>query len=560
MEKRRVIFHSGVIAVLVVTVLAAYANVLDGQFVFDDSRIYNNPNLRITSLDWASLRQVVLKSEPVTRPVANLSFALNYYLHGDALPGFHLFNVLVHLLTGVLLYGLVLDTLPLLPGLQSYRPAEPGGNTPYPWLAFLAVWLWLLHPLQTQAVSYVVQRMSSLAAMFYLLSLWLYVRGRLRHDRASMLFYAGSVVAGLFALGSKESSVTLPFFILLYEWYFLQNLRPDWLRRHLPAVALAAGVAILLGFFYLGGDPVARILAGYDGRDFSLAQRLLTEARVLFFYLGLILFPAPGRLNLDHDFIVSTSLLQPVTTLLAVAALAGMVWLACRSARQHRLFSFALIWFLGNLLVESSVIALELVFEHRLYLPSMLLFAAAVTEIGRRLPPRWLRAGVATAVALAMLLGFWTFERNKVWHDRISLWSDCAQKSPAKARPKNNLGVALKRAGRLPEAAEQFWAVIAIDPTFTEAYNNLANIMVDVGRGDEALRLYGKALELSPGNPAIHDNIGRLLLERRNYGRAMMHFAEVVRLQPDFPEAQANLLFAQRMWRQGASPLTAQDH
>ena len=552
MEARKGGFHIWVMAVLAVTVLAVYANTLNGQFVFDDSRIYNNPSLRVTALDWASLQQVVLKSAPATRPVANLSFALNYYLHGYAVPGYHLVNVLIHLLTGVFLYWLLVDTMPLLPDRQSAWAAYPGGRGPYEWLAFFAAWLWSLHPVQTQAVAYVVQRMSSLAAMFFILSLWLYVRGRLRNDRGrSMVFFAGSLLAGLLAIGCKESSATLPFFILLYEWYFLQDARPEWLRRNLPAVAMAAGIVLLLGLCYLGGDPLARILEGYGGRDFSLAQRLLTEARVVFFYLGLLLFPAPGRLNLDHDFPLSTSLVQPVTTLFAVAALVGMVWLACRTAKNHRLFSFAIIWFLGNLIIESSVVALELVFEHRLYLPSMLLFVVVVAEVGRRLPPRRLQLGVVAGVGLAVALGFWTFERNKVWHDRISLWSDCAAKSPGLARPRNNLGVALKKEGRLQEAGEQFQAVIALDPTFVEAYNNLGNIMVDVGRGNEALALYGKALALAPGNPVIHNNIGRLMIERRNYGRAMMHFAEALRLQPDFEEARTNLLFARQLWLAG---------
>lgn len=552
LAKKAILFHLCSVLVLASAVLAVYGNTLHGQFVFDDSRIYNNSHLRISSLDWGALQEVILKSEPATRPVANLSFALNYYLHGYAVQGYHLVNILVHLCTGLLLYWLVLLTVPLLPARQGW--AERDRGQPYGWLAFFAALLWLLHPVQSQSVSYLVQRMNSLAALFYLLSLVLYVKGRLQPaaGRRRLLFAAG-LLAGLLALGSKETSATLPLFILLYEWYFLQDLQKEWLRRNLPLVAGVAVVLALLGLFFLGSGPLASILAGYDSREFTLPQRLLTEMRVLFFYLGLLLFPAPGRLNLDHDFSVSTSLLQPMTTLLAAIGLVGILVLAWRSARRQRLLSFAICWFLGNLLIESSFIPLELVFEHRLYLPSMLLFVAVVVEVGRLLPPRFLKAGFCLGIVLALLLGFWTMERNRVWHDRISLWSDCAAKSPAKARPKNNLGVALKKGGRLQEAAEQFRAVIAIDPKFIEAYNNLANIMVTLGRVDEALTLYYKALDIDAGQPVIYNNIGRLMMERRKYGRAMMYFSEALRLRPDYPEARANLQAAQWLWRKNSA-------
>ncbi len=549
MVKKGIIFHLCSVAVLALAVMAVYANSLNGQFVFDDSRIYNNVHLRITSLDWASLQQVVLKSEPATRPVANLSFALNYYLHGYEVQGYHLLNLLIHLLTGILLYWLVLVTLPLLPPRQGW-PENGNKQQSYGWLAFFAALLWLLNPVQTQSVSYVVQRMNSLAAMFYLLSLLLYIKGRLQaHRPKSMFLFAASLLAGLLALASKETSATLPLFIFLYEWYFLQDLKLAWLRRNLPLVAGVAVVLALLGLFFLGGKPLTNILAGYGGREFTLPQRLLTELRVVFFYLGLLLLPSPGRLNLDHDFLVSTSLVQPLTTLFAAMGLLALLGLACWSARRHRLLSFAILWFLGNLLIESSLLGLELVFEHRLYLPSMLLFVVVVFELSHLLQPRFLKAGICLGVALVMFSGFWTFERNKIWHDRISLWSDCAAKSPAKARPKNNLGVALKKAGRLQEAAQQFKGVIALDPKFIEAYNNLANIMVTLGHRDEALALYYQALDIDRHRPVIHNNIGRLMMDRQRYDRALMHFSEALRLRPDFQEARTNLLSAQWLWR-----------
>ena len=537
------------VLLLAAAVFAAYANSLDGKFIFDDSRIYNNQHIRITSLDWDSLSQAALASKPVTRPVANLSFALNYYLHGYNVRGYHLVNVCIHLLTGLLLYLLLVATMQT-PALRNLDERAGGERLPYEWLAFFAALLWLVHPLQTQSVSYTVQRMNSMAAMFYLASLLCYVRARLHSQRVrKVLLLAASVGCGLLALGSKETSATLPIFIFLYEWYFIQDLDMGWLKRRLPVLALVAGLFAGAAILFLGSQPLDSILGSYGGRSFTLPQRLFTEMRVVFLYLSLLAFPHPSRLTLDHDLLLSTSMVQPVSTLLAAAGLVGMVGAAVWAARRHRLLSFAILWFLGNLLIESSVIALEIVFEHRLYLPTMFLFFVAVVGAYRLLQPRFIKVGVVVGVVLALLLGFWTFERNKAWHDPISLWSDCVAKAPNKARPKNNLGVALKKAGYLREAAEQYQAVIALDPKFIEAYVNLGNIYQAEGRLDEALAEYYKAMDLNGGYAVIHMYIGEIMLDQGKYSRATMYFSEAVRLQPDNVEARSSLQYAQWMWR-----------
>lgn len=539
-----------IIAILLLALAAgvAYANSLDGLFIFDDSRIYYNTHIRITSLDWHSLSTAVLKSEPTTRPVANLSFALNYYLHGYRVWGYHLVNLLIHLTTGCFLYLLIVTTL-ATPGLQRYRDhchADPHSLAPE-WLAFFAALLWLVHPVQTQSVSYVVQRMNSMAAMFYIISIFLYVRYRQQAAERwkPWLLFGGSLMAGAFAIGSKEIAVTLPVFILLYEWYFLENLDRKWLRNRALPVALAVALIMLLGLFLLDGHPVESILNSYQGRTFTFLQRQFTELRILFFYLGLLALPLPSRLSLDHDFPVSTSLLQPPTTLAALVGLLLLVALALWSARRQRLLSFAILWFLGNLVIESSLVALELVFEHRLYLPSMMLFVVAVIGLDRRLHSRLWKT--VLLVGLAALLCFWTIERNRAWHDPMSLWSDAVAKAPNKARAHNNLGVALRESGRLQEAAERYREVIRLDPRFIEAYNNLANVYLDLGRREEALSYYYQALKLNPEHPVIHNNIGRVLLEDHRYDLAVPHFAEAVRIIPNYAEAKANLLHARLM-------------
>lgn len=528
------------VVVLAVLVFLVYSSNLDGAFIFDDSRIENNPALHITELTFDSLARAALESLPKTRPVAHVSFALNYYFHGFETRGYHLVNICIHVLASVVLFLFLKTTLNLLP---ERRKCGPGT-----WLAFGAALVWAVHPLQTQSVTYIIQRMNSMATLFYILALYLYARGRLAREGGVKCFLFGAaILASLLALGSKETAATLPFVVFLYEWYFFRDLSPAWLTRQVIPAALLLAAITLLAVLYLGLSPVNSVIGSYSGRSFTLAQRLLTEPRVVLFYLSLLLFPHPGRLNLDHHVTVSTGLFSPPSTFFSALALLLLLAAAIGGARRWRLVSFAILWYLGNLVIESSFIGLELIFEHRNYLPSMLLILGALIILRDAIPGD--RAKIALLTVVVLVFSFWTYERNRVWRDRISLWSDAAAKSPAKARPHSNLGVALKKAGRLEEAIFHFTETIRLDPEFYEAYNNLANSYILLGRHEEAIANYKKALAIKPMHPVLHRSLANALYDTWQLEEALLHYRETVRLNPRDLAARRDLASVERLLR-----------
>lgn len=520
-------------AILVIVTCLAYAGSLDGEFIFDDSIFYNSPYVRLDTLSLDRLADVVTRMQPGNRPVANLTLALNYFVHGFEVRGYHLVNLAIHLAAGLVLYLFIKTTLSL-PVLRNRYGAAADR------LAFAAALLWMVHPLQTQAVSYVVQRMTSLAALFYVGAMLLYVLGRTAAgpDRR-FLCLAGAVLAAMLALGSKEIAVTLPVFILLYEWFFFRDLRLDWLAGHKHWVAGAALAVLLIALYFLGTEPLARITAGYDLRPFTMSERVLTEFRVLFFYVSLLLFPHPSRLSLEHDFPVSTSLLEPWTTLPAILAFAAALALAAFIARRHRLAAFGILWFLGNHLLEGSILSLELVFEHRNYLPSMMPVLLMVIAVHRAVSSPAARIGVLCLTAA--LFAYWTWQRNFVWQDRITFWSDCMHKAPNAARPHNNLAVALRRKGLLDEAIFHYKETIRLDPGFVEAYYNLGNTMMLAGRKNEALTYYRHAVRLNPGHPQLRLGLANALFDTYRLPEAKKEYLEVLRLDPGNVAARGNL-------------------
>ncbi len=518
-----------------------YSNSLGGPFVFDDiPNIVDNALIRIDRLDGVQLKRAAA-GRLSTRPVANVSFALNYYLHGYAVFGYHLVNIAIHATNGALLYFLLLQTLLQIHANGGSRKGVRDLKT----VPLLGALIWVVNPAQTQAVSYVVQRMTLLAATFYLAAMICFVYARQAETRKSkILWFAACMICTFLGVGSKEIVATLPFALILYEGFFFRDLDRQWMRR-LALLGVVAIVGVFVGvWLYSGNGPAAMaqwIQDGYETRPFTLTERLLTQTRVLVFYLSLIVFPHPSRLNLDHDVMISTALLAPPTTLASLLLIIALVMLAVVRARKNRLASFAVFWFFGNLVVESSVIPLELVFEHRFYLPSMIIYAALADVVVRVWRPAW-----QPTVALILLVGLfsvWTYQRNFVWADNLRLMSDCVEKSPQKARPHYGLAQALDRRGRLDDAMYHYRRAFAIDSSDVRAQNALGSVLARKGRFAEAVAAYEKVLQIDPSYVGAYYNLGRVAWSDGRSEDAAAYFRKALQIQPHMAEAMVQLIW-----------------
>ncbi|MCK5420468.1 MAG: tetratricopeptide repeat protein, partial [Desulfobacterales bacterium] len=249
-------------------------------------------------------------------------------------------------------------------------------------------------------------------------------------------------------------------------------------------------------------------------------------------------------LNLDHEFMISNSLIDPVTTLFSLAAIAGAVGAAIYFAKKAPLISFCILWFFGNLVIESSVIGLEIIFEHRTYLPSLMLIFMLVSLAFKYMKPRQLCIPV---LCILLAVGtLWTYQRNRVWGDAITLWQDCVTKSPNKARPYNNLGVALAYAGQSDAAIDNYYAALKINPDYGNAHYNLGSILARKGHLKSGIAHMTKALELEPNNYEAHNNLGIALLIRGEPQKAATHFRKALEINANYASAHNNLGIAMR--------------
>ncbi|MFP4040653.1 MAG: tetratricopeptide repeat protein [Desulfosudaceae bacterium] len=525
--------------------LLLYAPITEAPFVFDDQLIFDEPRLLWTDLTFDNLAGLTgVEIDNVSpRIVSHLTFALNYYLGRRDPTGYHLFNLAVHVLTAFLLYLIARR----IPAGHDYR-----------WPAAVAALLWLAHPLQVQSVTYIWQRMNSLAALFYMLAFFLYIKARQGRSAGPgrrgpvALLLAGCFVSGLLAIGSKQSAVTLPLTLFIYEWFFFQEADPAWLKKHLAwlalAVAAVAGPTLLL----LDGSPLAAILLSYADKSFTLGQRLLTEPGVILYYLSLLAWPHPARLSLDYDFPLATALTMPA--LASLAGLAGLVAAGFRLIKSHRPAAFAVFWFLINLLPESSVMGLELMCSYRLYLPSVFLFIALAGLLPASGRPA--RTAVMVAGLVIVIGGMWTFQRNLLWQNDLVLWQDTVRKSPDLAWPRHNLGLALSARGRQAEAVRQYQRALAIKkkrlgpnhPETAKSYSNLGVAHDRQGDLEKASGAYHRALSIylrhfgrhDLRTAAVYNNLGVLHGRAGDYERARTYCrraldARLALLGPEHP-------------------------
>ena len=554
-----------IVVLLSAATVPTYFTILNAPFVFDDlPNITGNPRIRITALSAGQIAGAAGWPSPL-RSVAYLSFGLNYYFGGYDPFGYHLFNIVVHVTSALLLFLIAAHTLDLVRIKKGLIPE-------------ITALLWILHPLHIQSVTYIVQRMNALAVMFFLLSLYLYIRarnsGRINGcGRVGTVFlFAGCAGSGLLAVFSKEIAATLPIVLCLYEWYFFQNLSPIRLNRRVKwlVTAAAAGAIITVAFF---ADTVLNIIVkSYSEQTFSPLQRILTEPRVIVYYLSLLFFPHPARLTIDYDFPLAASGGAPGTTILALTAIATLIAAVFYKPQRHRLLSFTLLWFLGNLVIESSVIGLAIIFEHRTYLPSIFPVFLFVTLILRK-TPRPVSAGVISLIFVICLT--WTSQRNTVWKETLILWQDCARKTPRQARPANGVGLAYQAQNQPEKALAWFQKAVDLDPDYDEAYSNVGGILVNLGRVadavpyleraiainpeshvafsnlgsamkrlnrlDEAIACYRKSISLYPDYETAHNNLGAVLTEKGDFEGAVGHLQRAIQINPNYHEPYSNL-------------------
>ena len=502
---------------LAAAVLLIYANTLDNPFVFDDRPyIVNDTAVHMNELSWPALKKAGIDGRPRHRFLPNMSFALNYYFGGHSVPGYHAVNIVIHLLAGVFLFFLIKTTISqtaIPPSAGFPRFSESNESRKSALIAFLTAFMWLAHPINTESVTYLVQRMTSMAGMFFIASLLFYALARANMQNHRSLFktaalFAASLLSGLCALASKENTATLPLIILLYEWFFFQDLKLRITKHRMVCVGTAVILFLVIAWLFLGGPPMERIIGSYTRRDFTLVERVLTEFRVIVYYISLFFYPSPSRLNLDHDYPLSQTMLTPGTTLLSFVALSGLLIGSIYMARRHRLPAFCILWFLVSLSIESSIIGIEIIFEHRTYIPFMMPCFLMVLTIYRYIKP--VKFSIGLLIAAGLLFSLWTVQRNAIWQSPVAFWSDTATKSPKDARPINNLGNAYRHAGNLDDALNCFQAAIRLDPGYEKPYNNMANIYVRQGKLELAIRYYEKAIVRKPDYRHAKMNLERV--------------------------------------------------
>lgn len=501
---------------------AIYSNTFQSAFYFDDEdSIVKNINIRNLN----NLR-TIWDYFP-TRFITYLSLAFNYHFHKLNVFGYHLFNLAVHLGGGILVWLLTLLTLstPEMKNKGIAAHAKP--------IALFSGLVFITHPIQTQAITYIIQRTASLAAFFYLGSLTLYVKARLikeeaRGHGAYGLYYFGALSFAVLAMFTKEFAITLPFALLLYEVSFLKtknrawgNLLPFFITLPIIPLTMAATKSVNFAEMRLLDQPAAGIAPW---------NYFITQFRVIITYIRLLFIPL--NQNVDYDYPIARSMAE-VPVLLSLILIIIILITAFRIFSKQRLISFGIFWFFLTLLPESSIIPIrDVIFEHRLYLPmfgySIFLLSLVYNLLGRRS----FKTLIMTTSVIIVCYSFLTYNRNAVWKNKFTLWDDAIRKSPNKARPYNDRGNAYNDKGEFDLAIQDFNKSIEAFPYDAKVYSNRGIAYANKGEFDRAILDYNKAIELNPKLANPYNNRGNAYSHKGDFDRAIADFNKSIEINP----------------------------
>lgn len=513
--------------------LAAYANTYQVPFIFDDGpNILNNESIRSLWPPWRSF----IPSPGIGiagRPVVNFTFAINHAISGYDVWSYHAINLIIHLTAALVMMGIL------------HRIFAGGVSTQYRSsagiLAFICTAIWMVHPLQTQAVTYTIQRCESLMGLFFLLTLYCSIRGWEKpsggrwHLAAITAFWAG--------VGTKEVVVSAPVVVYLFDRIFMgRSNKGVFQTSPLLYGGFAVGWVLLAVLVFSGATA-----AGTRQMSFTPLEYTLSQFEIITHYLYLVFIPTP--LCLDYAWppaSVAAALPYAVFIAVLVGATVYALW-------KKYLAGLAGAWLFLVLAPTSSVFPLpDPVFEHRMYLPLAAAVVVPVLSIFRLFskidrPPgqvrRWKIVAVAATIGVITLLGLLTHARNKDYASQYTIWADTVTKQPENARARNNLGMALHDLGRLAEAETQYRRALEIDPAHINACNNLGIAFFDMGFPSKAARQFETAMRLDPGDADAYHNYGIVLHSMGDATGAIRSFQEALQRNPSHTGAQQNLRY-----------------
>jgi len=553
--------------------IAAYSNSFQVPFVLDD-------NYSIQFFGTSNIGELLLNGG--ARRVADVTFAVNYKLHGNDLPGYHISNLAIHLMAAFSLYHLAKSAL-AVPGGLPYGEASFVGR----FIPLAATLLFVTHPLQTQAVTYTIQRYTSLATLCYLCSALAFVRFRIaleaRQASGKTWLWAGiTLISALLAFGSKQIAATLPVMLMVLE-YILFNGRLLTRRFFgICALTLLMVPAFLLLQWFNGtlGDFFYDLRhATSDNQFMSRTVYFITQIRVVATYLRLLVLPINQNLFYDYPTYKSLLDVQVLAALALHLSLTGTALYMLRRARKSagevaiclRLAALGIVWFYLTLAVESSIVPIrDVIFEHRVYLPSAGFFLAVAALAALTVHKRQSLKPVALTILLlcCLALGITTFVRNQVWGDALTLWQDTARKSPNKGLVQANLAVEYLKRNMPDKALPLYLKAIELSP------NIEFRVKIGLGTCMKALNLYNGRFSdgtefILPGSgiynsgeidygrfnqwsAVIRNNEALVYEYYGQYGKAMDSFVNAVWVNPGYDLAWYNLgLLAARLGNWG---------
>jgi len=561
----------GILSVVLLGVIL-YSNILHAPFVFDDHG-------SIVEDDITKNINTAFKNISNSRYLTQLSFSLNYVIGGLRPFGYHLINNIIHVINATLVYYLVVLTF-RTPFFRTCYASRLTPDTSHYFIAFSSAFIFVAHPIQTQAVTYIVQRATSMATMFYLISLIMYIKFRIQdtgfriqdgtsnnqaaspitYRFAPFFSYSVSVLCAILAMKTKEIAFTLPIIILIYEFSFFDKplnsvRRIRKFKRFLYLIPIILTMLIIpLSMLNVKG-PIAIIVQDIDilsreTPDISRADYLLTQLRVIMTYLRLLVFPVDQSLDYRYPVYHSFFNMHVFLSFLFILSMIGIaIYLFSRSrislrgaqspdsrflSPNFRLISFGIIWFFLTLSVESSIVPIkDVIVEHRLYLPSIGFFIGCISFLDWMINQHRLK--IIVIIIIVACLSVSTYARNTLWKDPQKLWEDVIEKAPNNVRAYNEIGAIFRDEGKYAQAMEQFEKALKINKNYAVTYYNIGYIQYKLGTYENALTYFREALRFqltAQLHMDIYNSIGITYSEMGNDTDAVQAFKKAVGILP----------------------------